>query len=749
MFFPARMTRLLVGGHQAHMPAVIETLHREGAVHVEDYDDPTGSTSIGTPLPAGADASENLVKARGLLKAIGADGAAPGPVEADPAQTVATADRALAPVLDAAGKLRADLTALDAEQVALTPYASLDVDLGATSGLRSVKVYLGQARTDPLPALRAAGVDADGDAVPSGSGFAVVAAVASKDAAAADKAFGAAGFTAATLPPGRTGTPAARLAAIGAERDRLRGALASSTADLERVRAEWGPRLAAAEAAFAVEVEKTQAPLRFGVTQTTFHIEGWVPVGSANRVKNALSARFGEALYVEDLGDAPASGPAHRHEGVGAHAKPDHHTGTVEHHAGQHADEHHADDPDAEPPIHLDNPKQARPYEWMLGLLASPRYKEVDPSTLMLVFFPLFFGLMVGDVIVGLAIVAFGLFLKKNKVIGIGGPAVGRALVAGGILSVVIGAFVFGEALGIHFVVGPEQEEEGEMSWEQILGLHIPFESEDHGLFFKTGSADASHGEVVDDGHGTETLPTEGAPVSDATLTLHQDEVHEEDAAHGDEGGNILAPAHHTHLSLGGIVNLGYYSKLADALALLVWSLIIGVVHIVLGLLIGVRNVWVAHGFTLAMQEKGAWLTLMAGAAVAILGAGLVSYAGIAIVVGSLVMLWMGAAKVLGQGFIALLEIPSLIGNIVSYTRLAAIGASKAGLGLALGVICFETIGGGPVGWILYIVLFVGIILLAVLSAGLQSLRLQFVEFFGKFYTGGGRPYLPFGRRAA
>lgn len=747
MFFPARMTRLLVGGHQAHMQAVIETLHREGAVHVEDYQDPTGTTSIGTPLPAGEHASENLVKARGLLKAIGAEAVAPGAAEADPAQTVAAAERALAPVLDAAGKLRADLAALDAEQVALTPYASLDVDLGAVSGLRSVKVFLGQARSDPLPALRAAGVDFDGEAVPSGSGLAVVAVVGVKDAAAAEKVFGAAGFTAATLPPGRAGTPAARLGAIDAERSRLRGALASSTADVANVRAEWGPRLAAAEAAFAIEVEKTQAPLRFGVTQTTFHIEGWVPVGSANRVKNALSARFGESLYFEDLGDASLGVHAHAHEGVGAHAKADHHTGTVEHHAGQHADEHHADDPDSEPPIHLDNPKQARPYEWMLGLLASPRYKEVDPSTLMLVFFPLFFGLMVGDVLVGLAIVAFGVYLKTHKVIGIGGPAVGRALVAGGILSVIIGAFVFGEALGIHFVVGPEQEEHGEMSWEQILGLHIPFETEDHGLFYKTGS-DAAHDVAAGEGHGTGTLPTEGAEASDTTLTLHQDEAHEEEAAHGDDGGNILSPSHHTHLSVGGIVNLGYYSKLADALALLAWSLIIGVVHIILGLLIGVRNVWAAHGFTLAMQEKGGWLTLMGGTAIAVLGSGAVSYAGIAIIVASLVMLWMGAAKVLGQGFIALLEIPSLIGNIVSYTRLAAIGASKAGLGLALGVICFETLGGGPVGWLLYVVLFVGIILLAVLSAGLQSLRLQFVEFFGKFYTGGGRPYLPFGRRA-
>ncbi|MHB1262512.1 MAG: V-type ATP synthase subunit I [Thermoplasmatota archaeon] len=748
-FFPARMTRLLVGGHKQHLAGVIEALHAEGAVHLEDYEDPTGTTSIGSPLPAGANASEQLVKVRGLLKALSAEDVAPaGPV--DPGHTLAQAEHATTAIVDRANAHRADWVALETEETTLAPYRGLDIELSALTGLTSVKVYIGQARADPTAALQSAGLSADVQAVPGPAGFAVAAIVPTREAAAAEKALQSSGFTSASLPAGRSGTPALRLAAIEAEKSRLQSALASSEADLATLRADWAPRLASAEAALATEVEKTQAPLKFAVTTATFHVEGWIPRSAANRVKNALAAKFGDSLYVEDLGDAPRDGHAHGHTGSGpghALAADTHASVPPPADASAHADahdEHHAVEPEDEPPIHLENPKPARPYEWMLSLLASPRYGEIDPSKLMLVFFPLFFGLMVGDVIVGAAIIAFGWYLKSHKVIGIGGPAVGRALVAGGILSVIIGAFVFGEALGIHFVVGPDQEAEGEMSWEQVLGLHIPFETESHGFLYKTGSPDLAHGaEGAAGTHetGTETNSTD-APV-ETGLTTHQEHAEEVEGA-----GNILAPAHHTHLSVGGIVNLGYYSKLADALALLVWSLIIGIVHIILGLILGVRNVWAAHGFTLAIQEKGAWLTLMGGAALAVLGSGMLFYVGIGVVVASLALLWMGAAKVLGQGFIALLEIPSLIGNIVSYTRLAAIGASKAGLGLALGVICFETLGGGPVGWILYVVLFVGIILLAVLSAGLQSLRLQFVEFFGKFYTGGGRPYVPFGRRA-
>ncbi|ELY53693.1 V-type ATPase 116 kDa subunit [Natronolimnohabitans innermongolicus JCM 12255] len=46
------------------------------------------------------------------------------------------------------------------------------------------------------------------------------------------------------------------------------------------------------------------------------------------------------------------------------------------------------------------------------------------------------------------------------------------------------------------------------------------------------------------------------------------------------------------------------------------------------------------------------------------------------------------------------------------------------------------------------IVLVIGhivVLLLGITSAGLQAIRLEYVEFFGKFYEGGGKNYEPFG----
>lgn len=771
-FLPARMSRLLVGGHTQHLAGVIDALHAEGAVHIEDYRDPAGLTRIGTPLPAGERASDLLVKVRGQIKALGAEAVAPAGAD-EPGHLVAQAEQAATAVIDRATQGRAAWAALESEEAALRPYEALAIELSALGPLASVKAFVGQARADPAPALQALGVPLEVQAAPAGAGFAVAAVARAKDAAAVEKALGAHGFVSGALPAGRSGTPAARLAAIAAEKSRLQAALASSEADLARLRAEWGPRLVAAERRLASEVEKTQAPLRFGVTRTTFHVEGWVPRSAANRVKNALAAKFGDALYVDDLGDAPGHEPegpqGSGHGGHGGHGSPgaaggkrlaaDTHGSLpgadgqkavgmpVAHEtdAGQRGSDdrggHHATGPADEPPVHLENPKAARPYEFLLGLLGKPRYNELDPTKLMLFWFPLFFGLMVGDLVVGLIIAGIGLWMRSNHVFGIGGPAVGKVLVMGGVAAALVGLFVFGEALGIHFVT-PEAEpgEEKAISWEDILGLQIPAD----GFFHKSGAEEVAADAFEGGGDGA----------AGSALAPQQEG---QEAAEGEGGGlaALLAPHSKVHLKAGPIP-LGIYSKIEDVQALLIWSVLFGVAHLNLGFFLGIRNVYKAHGAKLAVQEKLAWVTLELGAVAAIWGlmAGndVAVAAGGGIAVASIALLWMGAAHVLGAGYVAVLEVFGLVGNLLSYTRLAAIGASKAGMVVAFSAIGFTTLGGGdihsPVGWLVYLLGFGLIIPLSILAGGLQSLRLQFVEFFQKFYTGGGRPYVPFGRRA-
>lgn len=99
----------------------------------------------------------------------------------------------------------------------------------------------------------------------------------------------------------------------------------------------------------------------------------------------------------------------------------------------------------------------------------------------------------------------------------------------------------------------------------------------------------------------------------------------------------------------------------------------------------------------------------------------------------------------LAGGLYELYGISSYIGDFVSYVRLMALGLSGAFLGSAINMIVGMLSGSGIIGIIAGIVVFIigqlFNLFLSALSAYVHGLRLTYVEFFGKFYEGGGRRY--------
>jgi V/A-type H+-transporting ATPase subunit I len=93
------------------------------------------------------------------------------------------------------------------------------------------------------------------------------------------------------------------------------------------------------------------------------------------------------------------------------------------------------------------------------------------------------------------------------------------------------------------------------------------------------------------------------------------------------------------------------------------------------------------------------------------------------------------------------LELVGTLGNVLSYLRLAAVGLASA----YLATVANELAVLAPI-WIgvLIAAFFHALNLaLAALSPMIQALRLHYVEFFSKFYEGGGHPFRPFGERTA
>jgi V/A-type H+-transporting ATPase subunit I len=92
------------------------------------------------------------------------------------------------------------------------------------------------------------------------------------------------------------------------------------------------------------------------------------------------------------------------------------------------------------------------------------------------------------------------------------------------------------------------------------------------------------------------------------------------------------------------------------------------------------------------------------------------------------------------------IEFITLIGNVLSYLRIAAIGLASVYLAKVANEVAGLT-GNIIVGVIIAFLIHALNLVLGMFSPTIHSLRLHYVEFFRKFYEGGGRPYEPFKSR--
>ena len=210
----------------------------------------------------------------------------------------------------------------------------------------------------------------------------------------------------------------------------------------------------------------------------------------------------------------------------------------------------------------------------------------------------------------------------------------------------------------------------------------------------------------------------------------------------------------------GGLILPSYpfptIPRFDNVLTLLLVTLVIGILMLTLGYVLGFVNEYRQHGLKHAVFSKVSWLLMLWGGVLVIIEIlpPLTTGAAIGIslaLLGGLVLVVIGFVfLIMGEGIIGIAELPSLLSNVLWYSRLLSIGIASAGIALAVNRLSYALfIDKGGV-WIIFgvLMLIVGHAVntaLGILDSGLQSLRLHYVEFFTKFYRGGGTKYRPFG----
>lgn len=224
--------------------------------------------------------------------------------------------------------------------------------------------------------------------------------------------------------------------------------------------------------------------------------------------------------------------------------------------------------------------------------------------------------------------------------------------------------------------------------------------------------------------------------------------------------GDVVTVFSSTFLGKAAELKPLWFNPLDDPMKLLILSLILGVIHLFIGMGIQAYMEIREGKWMDAICGEGVWYLTILGLA-ALLGGSTLGIGGIGTagkwmsILGAAGVLLAGARGKKGIGmltgaFANLYNITSWLSDILSYARLLA-------LGLATGVIAQvvntmgSLFGGGIAGLVLFVLIFaVGHAInfaINMLGAFIHSARLQYVEFFGKFYVDGGEPFDPFRKK--
>jgi V/A-type H+-transporting ATPase subunit I len=669
MLRPVKMSRVVVAGPKDVISPVVEKLHELRLLHIVNYNGNQPQFEMGKPIGKAKEYSEDLIKLRSVTRYLDMKNKAPDKTYPE-SQVLSEMDNLLNNVGADVTATYERIVAIDAEvkskqdQIkALTPLAVLPLPLEAYYGYDSLATFVGKATT-PVDAdvARVSPVNEIYTGSAKNATFVAVFVPAEK-ASEVSSVLSEHGFSETSVPR-LEGNVDSAIATLEGGIKSLEGEKAPLQKKLADMKKQYEDLMLATDEYLSMQAQKTEVPLRFAETANAFVIDGYVPSDQFSRLKSELESAAGGKLEVSLIADKEADELVEKGEDI---------------------------------PSQMDNPSVVKPYELVTRLFAIPEYKEFDPSLLIFIFFPIMFGMILGDVGYGVMTMLILIMLKK-KFRTPGWQQLINIVMIASVWSIIFGIF-YGEIFGPLGL------------WNYMMGMlshHDMAVLQEQGLFFGEGLY-GSLGRLGPLG----IFPLYRLATNAVLLLI---------------GVSLFIGV--VHCSVGSILGIktelnygekrhAYFERLPVMLFQVFFSIAL------LGL---------------------------------VMGQSMLTYLGVIVVVASIVMMVMGPEGAMGLAHVPS-YVSNLISYLrLLAIGLASVGLAYAANQLAFYVIMPMLSGGvtnsSEFTWpaiIIGIIILVAVhfinVLLGILSPFMHPLRLHYVEMFTKFYSahGGGVEYSPFG----
>ena len=684
-----RMGRLLAAGTKDKIDEVIDALATLNALHFIEYDGTDDGFNLGTPKDESEMVGKRLTKLRSAASIVDYNGPK-SPVSADKVRS--ELDGPLSDAVDALlekstrlDTVENSLSSLREEESIMELLSSLNLDVELLSGYSTLNTFVGVISGDSSEIQSQINDGLFFQGTINGSKVVAVF-VKSEQSNDIQSVLNQSGFQAINVPDGITGNPKQLMGEIKSEINKLSSEQSLITKDIESWSDEFGSSLACGLELLEREHDILTAPVKIAVSEHAFFIDGWIELSRSEEVQHALNdyCQYSEVT------------PFKVKPGGGGHG---------------HSDDHHHQEM---PPIAYQSRTISKPMELLTNAVGRPAYGRIDPTLFMFVTYPIFFGMMLGDMAYGLVTISLGAFVfskaRSNEMMQLGG----KFLIYIGLGTLIFG-YIYAEFAGWEIFMYEKTKIDGVYQYGDNLSP-VAFLANLYPL------SDSAHG------YGPE-------------LELGY-------------GINLYFPFHRVGTHLEDLIVLTIY---------------VGFIHIIFGKLIGFRDVLFygtdhGHvGLAAAFFEHGAWIVLLVGGFMFTYGflgpedAEYLLQPGAAIALSAVVMLiWTlynyHGIPIAVSLILAPIEAIGMMPSVISYVRLFAVGI--VGVKIAeTGNKLWEPMWEAElylipiffIGW-LSVQIFAWV--LGVFSPNIHAARLHFVEWMRQYYDSSGEAFQPFGFRS-